>query len=618
MIRKNLLFNLGVCIASAFSVAACNGASGTSSVTPSSNVFTSSCLSAYADYVSQSDIPSIIINNNCDVNEKLSDVTFKLLSNSSIAKNAKFTANNGDVLDFSKDSTGSLATINTANIDSIPAGASIIFEGVKSSTNKSVEKLTKSIIDEDDLIAVIKISDLDKLPSSGGVFITDLPQKAVPYNSTLRDIPPGQFGLKAIKVMNKYSYNVTIQLNQDLPKGISYSYAYARPTDPTRTTCVGAGAVLKPNQSCNVVFKFEPTKQGINSDLNYSVKAKSVRSAKLLPSMNILTVNYSSRTYLYFSEQSGNNTDVLACKILPGGSVNISQCKTQLQTSNGGPYVVTSQSSNGTLYAISTNPISAGDSLVSDCTVNHDNGILTCNTNTYSGTQGGVTDITVHDGMAYITAGLSASTTTNTPFDAQDIYKCGINADNSINIASCVSILNINNYNGIFFTGLVGFKGDLLYLTPLSSVNSIVCSDSKSLSASTCASNLLFGSSANQGGYPNSVSFYKENVYFTSYNYYSNGLQKCAFDAKHLIVANSCSQVSIPGVPGAGTSIIPQYSYIYGSHLYVGLGSGNTFPVTYMCNLDRSGNINGNCTSVTPANNSGMQFSYPPFSAIAD
>lgn len=586
MQQVSKLSGLIVSIAVLVSLTSCNGASsGSSSGSATSDVLTQSCLSAGVEYVSQSEIPSVVVRNNCDVKEKLSDVTFKLLSNSSIAKNAKFTAANGDVLDFSKTANGSLATISVAKIDSIPAGASIRFDGLKTSATTAAEKLETNIVDAGDVVAVVKTSDLGKVPSSGGVFITDIPNDPTKlhYNSTIRSIPPGQFGLKGIQITNKYNNNVTIKLNSVLPKGISYSYAYASPTDPTRTTCIGAGAVLKPNQSCNVVFKFEPTKQGINDNFNYSVQVQAGSSTKLLSSINNITVNYSSRTYLYFTEgntSSFNQSDVQACQILAGGIIDSGTCITTLGTNNSETYIVMAEE-NGLLYATTENGGNNYLDNIQSCNISYTTGTLT-NCQNSTSNQAGLGGMTVFGGYAYVTTPWNGGT--------PQLLKCLLNSNGSVNMGACNAVNGASLGSAFGALGGIFMSNNVAYLTPAANDGGNFLPCTFSSSGISCGSQ--------QNGTPNginAVTFFKNYVYFADAG--GQGLEQCTFDPKNGVATGSCKQMV---VKSGGTSLFPSAAYVFGEHMYVYNGT------IYQCDLDASGEVNGSCNVVQVNNNSGL------------
>lgn len=577
MQQLNKLSGSIVCIAAIVSLTSCNGGSaGNTTDTGTSNVLTSSCLSAGIDSLSKSGALNIVLRNNCDVKQKLSDVSLKLLSNSSVAKGKKFVANNGDKLDFSKNYSGNIATIEVVNglgNDSITAAGSIVFSGVNTSSISNLQNTSDSVV-------VINNSDLAKVPSSGGIYITEIPDSQLTYNSSIKDIPPGQFGLKALQVTNKYNNNVTIKLNTVLPKGISYSYAYATPTDPTRTTCVGAEAVLKPNQSCNVVLKYNPTSQGANANFNYSVQGQ---NGPLSITSNSITLNYSSRTYLYFTEgnifTSQNQSDVQACKILAGGVIDTSTCITNLVTNNANEFFDVMANENGLLYAIQDVD---GYNFIKSCNIDYSTGGLN-NCNYSTDNTFGLGGMTVFGGYAYVTVAYN-------PYLTPQLWKCSLNNNGSVNMGECIVVQGASMGSGNGVMGHIFIGNSVAYLTTNTgfTTNFLHCAFSNS--GISCG--VSPGNSNN--GYT-SVTFFKSYVYFAGL---SEGVEKCTFDAKNGVVPGSCKRM--PLSPGGGP-VTAIYAYVFGNHMYIYNG-----PIS-MCDLDDNGDVvSGSCNTVTVKNNNGL------------
>ncbi len=141
----------------------------------------------------------------------------------------------------------------------------------KTSGIKINEKTSDEVNKESEVLSYIKVEMFD----------------TTKFNNTLRNIPIGSFGLRALLVRNTSSSEIC---SLSFPSLMSRNFSY----DLSRSTCVIDNSYnLLKNQSCIVVFKYRPTKIDIESVFSFRITAIDKLKHKIIS--NTVYLPYSSR-----------------------------------------------------------------------------------------------------------------------------------------------------------------------------------------------------------------------------------------------------------------------------------------------------------------------------------
>ncbi len=161
--------------------------------------------------------------------------------------------------------------------------------GTDSSGQKSVVSVLKLVFSS--RITTAKFAGVADDISRNVIGLTVVKPDTIPYAvDSLSNVPVGSFGLKSFKVTNISNgniYGLTLPAISNLASGLYY--------DDTRSTCkLDNKQMLKPNQSCLLVLKYQPTAKGVSG--NIDLKLLSVDNYySVIVNSTPLTVPYSSR-----------------------------------------------------------------------------------------------------------------------------------------------------------------------------------------------------------------------------------------------------------------------------------------------------------------------------------
>ncbi len=343
---------------------------------------------------------------------------------------------------------------------------------------------------------------------------------------SMSNIPIGSFGLTGLQLTNIGNSTINemqIVSPNVLPEDVTIDY--------TRTTCyVGinsaANAIksLAPNQSCNVVLKFEPTKEEAGS-LILSMSAKNLNQQSIMISSD--TLNFATRNnspfpiigkyaYIYGSKPSYCNVysdgGLVNCQPLETGGMN---GVSTLEVYNSHAYL-TSGHNNDPLRVCDI----ASNGNFSNCHIN--------NPSLYDAST--VNAIRFHDGHAYvIDMGMS--------YGYSNINICNIDSTTG-DVSDC----NTTVWN-LSYSWDIAFNGNYAYIRNSYDIDAFPIIDGLG-NLGNCTSTAQISGSV----YLVNISFNQGSAYVTDLNL---GVYRFTLDSTNGALNNG---VSIPTIDGLGKS----------------------------------------------------------------